>query len=115
MQSLIVVVVLLFVLGCQQQNTEPVVDMWADMWPADDSRFTAQEREVVAAARSFLEKKRGMSLDARYEIEQTDDGYKVLVMFVGGYEGGRPLFYPGGHATLVLRRDGNIVRYMPGM
>lgn len=35
-------------------------------------------------------------------------------MIVGGYENGRPLYYAGGHGTVVLRSDGSFVRYIPG-
>ena len=110
MRSFISVIVLLVVLGCQQHKAVP----FEDMWPADDSRFAAQERKIVAAARSYLEQKNGRSFDARYKVERAGDDYEVFAMFVGGYEDGRPLFYPGGHCIVVLRQDGSIVRYMPG-
>ena len=110
MRSFISVIVLLVVLGCQQHKAVP----FEDMWPADDSRFAAQERKIVAAARDYLEQKRDSPIDARYKVERAGDDYEVFAMFVGGYEDGRPLFYPGGHCIVVLRQDGSIVRYMPG-
>jgi hypothetical protein len=69
---------------------------------------------MIEAARRYLEARDGKPVDARYSVTRTKEGYNVLVEFVGGYENGRPLFYPGGHCILVLRRDGSVVRYMPG-
>jgi hypothetical protein len=87
---------------------------FSDMRPAGDSHFTPEEQRIVAAARAYLEKSRQKPLDARYKVERTRDGYEVFAMFVGGYENGRPLYYPGGHGIVVLRSDGTFVRYMPG-
>jgi hypothetical protein len=78
-----------------------------------DSHFTAEEQRIVAAANAYLEKTRQKPLDARYRIERIKDGYEVFAMFVGGYENGRPLYYPGGHGIVVLRSDGSFVSYMP--
>jgi hypothetical protein len=94
-----------------QSNAEP----YLDMRPADDSHFSADEQRMVAAARAYLEKSRGKPLDARYRVEHTRDGCQVFAMFVAGYENGRPLFYPGGHGSVVLSAEGTFIRYMPGM
>jgi len=93
-----------------KSDSEP----FSDMWPADDSRFSPDERHMVAAARDYLEKARPKPLDARYKVERTKDGYEVFVMFVNGYENGRPLYYPGGHGIVVLGADGSVIRYTPG-
>ena len=110
MRFIIALFVLLVAFGCQPPKAEP----FADMWTADDSRFSAQERKMVVAAQRYLEQERGGPLDARYKVERKQDGYEVFAEFVGGYEEGRPLFYPGGHGIVVLSQDGSVVRYMPG-
>ncbi len=107
-------------LGCSQQRvvtpsvSNPDTGPYSDMRPSGDPLFTAEEQRIVAAARAYLEKSRQKPLDARYRVERTGDGYEVFAMFVGGYENGRTLYYPGGHGTVVLSSDGSFVRYMPG-
>jgi hypothetical protein len=120
MRAFLTVLSLLMSLGCSQQRVaSPLVSSsetgpYSDMRPAGDSRFTPDEQRIVAAARAYLEKSRQKPLDARYRVERTRDGYEVFAMFVGDYENGRPLYYPGGHSTVFLRSDGTFVRYMTG-
>lgn len=104
------VTALLLTIGCQHPNTEPL----SDMWPAEDVAFSPQERKMVNAAREYLEKQRGKTLDARYRVEQTAEGYEVYVEFVARYERGSPLLLPGGHGWVLLDREGSVVEYMPG-
>ena len=120
MRALLAILSLLMLLGCSQHRgkTSPVSSSdpgpFSDMRQAGDSHFSAEEQRMVAAARAYLEKSWQKPLDARYRVDRTQDGYEVFAMFVGGYENGRPLFYPGGHGTVVLRSDGSFVRYIPG-
>jgi hypothetical protein len=110
MRTLFTLVVLLMVSGCHHRRPEP----FANMWRQDDSRFSADDQRVIAAARAYLETNEHAPLDARYSIKRTQDGYEVFAMFVAGYENGRPLFYPGGHGMVVLRKDITVVRYISG-
>ena len=87
---------------------------YSDMRASGDPRFSAEEQRIVSAARTYLEKSRRKPLDARYRVERPKEGYEVFAMFVGGYENGRPLYYPGGHGIVILRPDGSVVRYLPG-
>jgi len=84
------------------------------MWPTGDSHFSSDEKRIVAAAQAYLENRSGKPVDARYKVDHTKEGYEVFAMFVGGYENGRPLYYPGGHGVVVLRADGSVIRYLPG-
>jgi hypothetical protein len=93
-----------------QSSPEP----FADMWRPDDSRFSVHDRQIIAAARSYLEKERQKPVDGYYKIDHTKEGHEVFVMFAAGYEHGRPLFYPGGHCTVLLRKDGSVIRVLPG-
>jgi hypothetical protein len=89
-------------------------DPFADMRRQDDPRWSPEERRIVSAAHAYLEKNQQKPLDARYRIDRTEDGYEVFVEFVAGYTNGHPLFYPGGHGILELRKNGEVVRYLPG-
>jgi hypothetical protein len=108
----IVIIGLLALCGCHKQKTS--TEPFADMWRPGDSRFSTREREIVAAARSYLQKERQKPVDGYYKIDHTKGGYEVFVMFAAGYEHGRPLFYPGGHCTVLLREDGSVIRVLPG-
>ncbi|MBI5820529.1 MAG: hypothetical protein HZA88_16300 [Verrucomicrobia bacterium] len=112
MRAVIVIFGLLALCNCQgsDKSSEP----YADMWRPDDSRFSPQERKIIAAARSFVEKKNKKPVDGYYKIKKTKDGYNVFVEFAAGYEHGRPLFVPGHHGIVVLRKDLSFVCYMPG-
>ena len=120
MRALVTILSLLMLLGCSRQRIEsPVASNseagpFSDMRPSGDPQFTPEERRIVAAAQAYLEKRHTKPLDARYRVERTPNGYEVYAMFVGGYENGKPLYYPGGHGTVFLRSDGSFVRYMPG-
>jgi hypothetical protein len=110
MRYLVSVAALLLAIGCQQPNPDP----FSGMWPAEDAAFSPLERKIVNAARQYLEKQKGRTLDARYRVEQTAEGYEVYVEFVAGYERGRPLLSPGGHGWVLLDREGSVVEYKPG-
>ena len=112
MRIFIVILGLLALCNClgSDKPSEP----FADLWRPDDSRFSPREREIVAVARRFVEKDQRKPVDGYYKIMKTKDGYDVFVEFAAGYENGRPLFVPGGHGIVVLRRDLSFVRYMRG-
>ncbi len=109
---------ILILIGCSTPRVETPEVLGAgscsDLGGPGDPRFSFAERRAIAAARAYLEASGRKPLDARYRVDRTRDGYEVFVMFVGGYENGRPLYYPGGHGTVVLRTDRTFVRYMPG-
>jgi hypothetical protein len=120
MRTLVMILSLTVLSGCSPHRAETLPasksnsERFADYRPADDSTFSPDEQRIVAAARAYLEKKRGKPLDARYKVERTQDGYEVFAKFVGGYENGRPLYYAGGHGIVSLRADGTVADYMPG-
>lgn len=120
MRAVLTFLSLLMFLGCAAPRegapaaANPEADPFADMRPSGDPHFSTDERRIVAAAQAYLEKHHQGPLDARYRVERTKDGYEVFAMFIGGYENGRPLYYPGGHGIVVLRPDGSFIRYIPG-
>lgn len=121
MRALLTFLSPVMLLGCSQQHfTPPSVsksdsEPFSDMRLSGDSRFSAEEQRIVTAARVYLEKSRQKPLDARYRVERTRAGYEVFAMFVAGYENGRPLYYPGGHGTVIFHADGSFDRYLLGM
>jgi hypothetical protein len=112
MRVFIAIIGLFVLCGCHSQKTPS--EPFGDMWRPDDSRFTTREREIVAAARRFVEKEAGKPVDGYYKIEATKEGYDVLVEIAAGYEHGRPLFVPGGNPIVELHKDLSLARYMPG-
>jgi hypothetical protein len=112
------IVSLVALMGCSEnRNAAPSatgIELYSVMRPSGDSSFTREEQRIVTAARAHLEKVHQKPLDARYRVERTKDGYEVDAMFVAGYENEQPLYYPGGHGTVVFNADGNVVSYMPG-
>jgi hypothetical protein len=109
-----IAIMALFVLcGCQSQP-KAASEPFADEWRPGDVRFTPREREIVDATRKYLDKQNQKPVDGYYKVERTKDGYEVFVMFVAGYEKGRPLFRPGGHCIVLLREDGSVIRAVPG-
>ena len=110
MRILIAIIGLLVVCGCHSQKAsdqpKATSEPFADMWRPDDSRFTPHEREIVAAARSYLDKARQKPVDGYYKIDHTKDGYEVFVMFAAGYEHGRPLFIRADIALLYCEKTG---------
>jgi len=106
--------------GCSPQRTNPAAATtptngpFSDFRAADDPKFSVEEQRMIAAARAYLEKRRGKAFDARYQVKGTKNGYEVSAMFVGAYENGQPLYFPGGHGTVILGSDGSFIDYMPG-
>ena len=106
-------IILLALCGCATQRSAP--ESSAQMWRANDRRFSSREREIIAAARRFMEKYyHKVSGDRYYYIERTKDGYEVFVEIAGGYEHGRALFFPGGSCTVLLREDLSLIRVVLG-
>ena len=108
MRIFIVIFSLLALCGCCGQKTS------SDSWRSDDSRFSPREREVVSAARSYLEKRFQKSVDGYYTVKDTEDGYSVIVWFAIRYEHGRPVFGPSAHGIVVLHKDLSVADYLPG-
>ena len=107
MRKLITILALVAVCGCRSQNS-------FSEWRADDKRFTPREREVVSAARSYLEHRFATTVDGYYRVSETQDGYSVLVWFATGYEHGQPMFSPGGFGIVELHKDLTVADYLPG-
>ena len=88
--------------------------VFTDMRRPDDPAFSAKERTIIDSSRRYLQRTRRPPLDAYYSLSRTARGYEVHVQYVAVYEGGKPLFAPGGHGYVELREDGSIIRYEPG-
>ena len=120
---LILLAVLSFIvlLGCTEQasTNTPLAsnvtsETFDDILRPDDPHFSAEERRIVWRVQAYLEKNAQKSVDARYRVKQTNEGFEVFAIFIRGYSNGRPLTSPGGHVTVILLSDGNVIRYIPG-
>ncbi len=121
MRTLLAVLSFIALLGCTDQvstNTplpsNATSESFDDMLSPDDPHFSAEERRIVWRVQAYLEKNAQKSVDARYRVKQTNEGFEVFAIFIRGYSNGRPLTSPGGHVTVILHSDGNVIRYMPG-
>ena len=108
MRLFIVIVGLFAFCGCQSHTASS--DPFTNMSLANDSRLSPRDREIIAAARNYLEKQNWETNDVYYKIETMKDGYEVLVV---GYVHGRALSHTVGHGRVVLRKDLSFVRYVP--
>jgi len=93
--------------GCRSPNS-------FDEWRSDDKRFTPQEREVVLAARSYMEKRFHTAIDGFYRVREEPEGYSVVVWVPVCYEHGQPQFAPGSSAIVELNRNLTVEKYLQG-
>lgn len=121
MLTLLVMLSFIVLLGCTEQaSTETHLsssgssEAFDDMLRPDDPRLSGQERRIVGRVQAYLEKNAENSIDARYKIQQTKEGFEVFAVLIRGYSNGHPLTSPGGHFTVILDSDGNVTRYIPG-
>jgi hypothetical protein len=109
---LFIIIASLFVFcGCKSLTASD--DHFTNMSLAYDERLTPKQREVIAVARSYLDKQHWNTDGVYYKIETTIDGYKVFVVFTDGQEQGRSLYHPIRHGCVLLRKDLSFVRYVP--
>jgi hypothetical protein len=120
---LILLAVLSFIvlLGCTEQasTNTPLAsnvtsETFDDILRPDDPRLSVEERRIVGRVQAYLEKNAEKSIDVRYKIQQTKEGFEVFAVLIRGYSNGHPLTSPGGHLTVILDSDGNVIRYIPG-
>jgi hypothetical protein len=76
--------------------------------------LSVQDRFIVRRVQAYLEKDAQKSIDARYRVQRTKVGFEVFAVLIRGYSNGHPLTSPGGHVTVILDSDGNVIRYIPG-
>jgi hypothetical protein len=119
MGAVLTLLSLVMLLGCAQHrsttsSSKSNAEAYADMRPAGDPQFSADEQRNVAAARAYLDRSSGKRLDARYRVKRTEYGYEVLVRFVVGYENNHPLYYAGEPGVLYLSADSTVLKFMPG-
>lgn len=121
MRTLLVMLSFIVLLGCTEQastktplpsNTSS--EILDDMLRLDDPRLSAEKRRIVGRVQTYHEKNAEKSIDARYKIQQTKEGFEVFAVLIRGYSNGHPLTSPGGHFTVILDSDGNVIRYIPG-
>lgn len=121
MRTLLVMLSFIVLLGCTEQastktplpsNTSS--EILDDMLRLDDPRLSAEKRRIVGRVQTYLEKNAEKSIDASYKIQQTKEGFEVFAVLIRGYSNGHPLTSPGGHFTVILDSDGNVIRYIPG-
>lgn len=89
----------------------------ARLYTHDDARWSEAAREAIRVATEAVEARTSgkWEWDARYRVEGTaEDGFRVTVWRVVGYENGEPQFVPGGHHFVEIDEDGEVVRMRPG-
>jgi hypothetical protein len=107
MRVFAVIFVLVILCGCRSVGPSGVG------LRADDRRFSLREREVILAARNYLEQRFQKPLDGYYTIKKTSDGYGVIVSIPTSYEHGRPGFAPESSRIVELGKDLTVKRCLP--
>ena len=105
--------------GCSKSLTESSLPGVPSGLPgyvrSDDAGLSLEESKAVLIARSHLEKMDGRPLDAYFRVRRADDEFHVHVEYVTGYEeDGRPIFIPGGHCEVILSKEWEVVKILPG-
>jgi hypothetical protein len=103
MRIFIIIACLLSLCGCS--SPQPSRAIHAGMWRQDDNRFSAREREIIAAARGYLEKQGHKPVEDYYKILHTKDGYTVYVTFAAGSIGET--------FVVLLREDASVIDVIP--
>jgi hypothetical protein len=121
MRTFLAVLNFIALLGCTEQASiksslpsNTISESFDDMLMPDDPRLSGQERRIIGRVQAYLEKNAEKSIDARYKIQQTKEGFEVFAVLIHGYSHGHPLTSPGGHFTVILDSDDNVIRYIPG-
>lgn len=121
MRTLLAVLNFIALLGCTEQaftNTplpsDATAESFDDMLRPVDPRLSAEERRIVGRVQAYLEKNAQKSVDARYRVKQTKEGFEVFAILIRGYPNGRPLTSPCGHDTVILHSDSDVIRYIIG-
>jgi len=101
-----------------QSVTQPPKDaprvVLNDLRRENDPKFSKDEQAILSTVRRYLEHQNKTPLDAYYKFIKSSKGYAVFVQFVGGYDGNRPLFMPGGFCEVELDKNGKVLRVDPG-
>jgi hypothetical protein len=84
MQFVVLILFVVLLVGCSPQQTNPAAAAtptsgpFSDFRAADDPKFSVEEQRMIAAARAYLEKRRGKALDARYQVKGTKMATRCL-------------------------------------
>ena len=79
-----------------------------------DPGLSERNRAAITAARTFLEKG-GKAVDAYYKVEDKAGQRRVFVLFVGGYgKDDQPIIKPGGFNDVLLDKDNQVLKVLPG-
>jgi hypothetical protein len=113
------IVLLAIFVGCSGSSTAPTGPATPAGFPGyvrpDVAALAAEDAKAISIAKAHLEKTVGKTVDAYYKVTKTDAGFSVHVEYVTGYdENSQPLFITGGHCTVLVSSDGNVVTTLPG-
>jgi hypothetical protein len=86
--------------------------------PAPQKRPQAERsrehKRAVEVARAYLENQSGEPIDAEFTVTSTEGGYRVFVQYVGRDPQGHPLHIPGGHCLILISKEWEVIRVLPG-
>ena len=83
-----------------------------------DKSFSSRERDMILAARNHLahsvKRPKDVTDDAFYRVRRNADGYDIFIVYVTGYENGKPVFTPCMHNEVFVRPDGSVSKVLVG-
>ena len=79
-----------------------------------DPKFSSKEQKIISASHQYADRGGKSISDAYFKITATPKDFEVFIMFVGGYHGNQPVFYPGGFCIVHVDKNGKAFRLDPG-
>ena len=101
---------LLFV-ACRREQREQLSE---GFHRAGAKELSADEAKAVEIARAHLDQQERKRIDARYNVTRVPEGFRVHVSFVTGYQGGQPIFIPGGFCVVLISTNWTVTSILGG-
>jgi hypothetical protein len=86
----------------------------SDLRREKDPHFTAEEQRMLVTAHRYADNDSKKKSDVYLKLTPTPQGYDVFMLFVGGYRGNQPLFFPGGFCIVHLDKSGKALSVSEG-
>jgi len=109
------IVAALIVVSCSKPTPPATPRGLSAYHRADSAKLSADEAKASSIAKAHLEKSDGKPVDAYFKVTMTDAAYEVQVFYVTGYDDtGEPIFIPGGHCTVLISKQWEVTKVLPG-
>ena len=141
MQRLSLILLLAFVFGCARERTAPPqqakplsdssragesarpVETPAETptqikieLSSDVEKLSANEQRALHVAEAHLKQDLRFDLETVFSVTEKPDEYRVFLQFIGrrNDDGSPPVLFPGGHTTVIVSPEFNVIRVIRG-